>query len=1596
MPQLSLEQRKLFNELQRSRMKIIRALEDPSVRGVWASIIDKYPESAHFIYELLQNADDAEATEVSITLCKTELLFKHNGIKHFDITPLNAERIGDLNSITGIGYSSKESTVNKIGKFGVGFKSVLQYTDTPEIYDDYFKFKIENYIVPTLLEYDRPERKEGETLFVMPFKNAEVSFRDIKGKLETLQNPLLFLHHLKKIEVFYGQRLSAVLQKDVLETMNDEDKRLKMERLSIQSPNRVSQMFMFSRYIRLKDEKGKTRSHVINVGFYYDPEKKQLQTGFEQPIYCFFPTKESFGTCFVSHAPFLLTDNRQNLKPGENVNVLLIESLAELATDAIAFLRDYGLSRQHLLIDENITSIVPVYKKKYGWLENEYAPLEKVMRSAFAKMLAREPLLITRDGNYVTVEDGFIGTPRELVDLLSTNQLRELIFDKDAEFLNWELAQRIHQREDDLFGDVRKIFSEDFACNLTSQFMAKQDKKWVVRMYNFLRSDAPKLWKVTGNTRSIEYLPVRKAPIIKIQTGEWVAPFLDVTTANVFLPMQGHSNSEYRFIAKEYTDDEMAMKFFKELEIKEPDQLDYIKSVVLPKYKDARRLTEENMEADLMVILNIYQKTENISEVNAKSLLALLRKNLRLADRDTYPCYASELYFPTAELLQYFKDNEDVRFLNVEMYKKVYTQFRKDFVDRFFSQMGVGMLPRVVTTKPYNIYSLSQRIWRQIDTSDFKHYKISDYVLCGFDFWCQNNCTKEISVFLWNEVLPKLPFSEYENLTVEYRRKWAKYYDETYATSSFKDNLQHLKWIYDGEGKCLSAHEVSVESLAAEYDRSNGLIEFLGIEKQEKSIIELGGTEEQEKIYEKGKLLDKLCKESGLSEEELTAAATKAGAEKRARERAAAQGPLSDQEETAYNEESVEEKLEKRWESRKNRTPHRPHTTSSDRDFVDMPTATDDVSLNSEEPFFDDKSSYVDSPSNVGNTSRAEQQLKAKRTETKTDAEQAAEQVELMQLFQEEPRYTFRWFKLLMDLMHSDKSSSSRQQAKIDFAEWEFVCDNKMLRLANPSSPVPTWGLDADQQSFFILSERSDKIEGTIIKAEDNAVELFVKDQPHVAALLQTAKKFRVCLERSSGITDSLEERFAQLGFDDAYNLNDHLAKDITFIYGPPGTGKTTRLVSMVHDMLKEAKGMNILVLTPTNKAADVVAEKMVADEVCFNCLTRFGATESLSLIEDAAVVENRETADMTLLENNVVVTTAARYAYDYVQPNDTFICNFPWDYIIIDEASMLDLVTATLILYKGGATKYIISGDPKQIQPVVQNNMPTFNIYNMVGLYGFADAINNYDRFPVISLQTQYRSIPAIGNLVSQFAYNGIVKADNHRIPQKPLALDGISIKSINFLGFDIQEFNQVKGISSIGGSAFHLYSAIFTYNMVEYVIKQIEKRQYGQSYSIGIVCPYRAEADAIKQMLEMRPIATSNVQVMCGTVHSFQGDECDIMFVVLNTPPNCTPQSHINNENILNVAMSRARDYLFFVLPSGQPKGFTQKNRLGNLVPNEERTIQSCSDIEATLFGSSSFIVDNTQVMCHMPVNVYCEQTTLYEVKMSDDALDIKIAPL
>lgn len=133
----SLEE-KYFAELTRDRTDNANTLDKPSMQGAKDNAVEKYSDQAHFIYELLQNADDAGATHAEFILESNRLIFSHNGTRHFSISDPATEKsdaengqLGDVNSITSIGNSTKSMSESKIWKIWRRIQGCLSvYIDT--------------------------------------------------------------------------------------------------------------------------------------------------------------------------------------------------------------------------------------------------------------------------------------------------------------------------------------------------------------------------------------------------------------------------------------------------------------------------------------------------------------------------------------------------------------------------------------------------------------------------------------------------------------------------------------------------------------------------------------------------------------------------------------------------------------------------------------------------------------------------------------------------------------------------------------------------------------------------------------------------------------------------------------------------------------------------------------------------------------------------------------------------------------------------------------------------------------------------------------------------------------------------------------------------------------------------------------------------------------------------------------------------------------------------------------------------------------------------------------------------------------------------
>ena len=319
------QEKQFFDDLsKRRKIGAEYVLNDFAYSGVKESVVEKYSDQAHFIYELLQNADDAKATSARFELFADKLIFAHNGTRRFSVSDPSTEKtdqkkgeLGDINAICAIGGSNKKEG-NNIGKFGIGFKSVFQYTSTPYIYDPNIFFKIENFIVPYFLENDYEGREKEETLFVFPFNHDKLdpqsSYEDIDEKLHSLIYPLLFLTNLKSIS-FKISDYEGKYEKIIKETHHFENITAELiETTSIGTENPDDDPYDTLWLFSCENE----NKHRYSIGYFVDKNGNLIPK--TQSAFCFFPTKETTNLNFIIHAPFLLTDSRETIRAGEEYN----------------------------------------------------------------------------------------------------------------------------------------------------------------------------------------------------------------------------------------------------------------------------------------------------------------------------------------------------------------------------------------------------------------------------------------------------------------------------------------------------------------------------------------------------------------------------------------------------------------------------------------------------------------------------------------------------------------------------------------------------------------------------------------------------------------------------------------------------------------------------------------------------------------------------------------------------------------------------------------------------------------------------------------------------------------------------------------------------------------------------------------------------------------------------------------------------------------------------------------------------------------------------------------------------------------------------
>ena len=235
---------------------------------------------------------------------------------------------------------------------------------------------------------------------------------------------------------------------------------------------------------------------------------------------------------------------------------------------------------------------------------------------------------------------------------------------------------------------------------------------------------------------------------------------------------------------------------------------------------------------------------------------------------------------------------------------------------------------------------------------------------------------------------------------------------------------------------------------------------------------------------------------------------------------------------------------------------------------------------------------------------------------------------------------------------------------------------------------------------------------------------------------------------------------------------------------------------------------------------------------------------------------------------------------------------DFKFDYLIIDEASQVDLITGALALYN--AKNAVIVGDRKQLPNVIPSDSLSkieelSKKYNIASNYDYVkqsfltSIIESLNYVNKVLLKEHYRCHPKIINFCNKKFYNN----------------------ELVILTEDKGEEDVMKVYITVKGSHARGH---YNQRQIEIIDKEImpELKQKLSVDEIGIVSPYNEQKIRLQD-------AINNENIQIDTVHKYQGREKDAIII---TTVNNQISEFIDDPKMLNVAITRSKRFLRLVV--------------------------------------------------------------------------------
>lgn len=237
------------------------------------------------------------------------------------------------------------------------------------------------------------------------------------------------------------------------------------------------------------------------------------------------------------------------------------------------------------------------------------------------------------------------------------------------------------------------------------------------------------------------------------------------------------------------------------------------------------------------------------------------------------------------------------------------------------------------------------------------------------------------------------------------------------------------------------------------------------------------------------------------------------------------------------------------------------------------------------------------------------------------------------------------------------------------------------------------------------------------------------------------------------------------------------------------------------------------------------------------------------------------------------------------------------YDYLIMDEASQVDISTGALAL--SCARNVVIVGDTKQLPNVVtketaEQAVSTFQSFKINDGYQFTKSFlkSILEILPDVQqtmLREHYRCHPKIINFCNQKFYNG----------------------ELIIMTKDNGEKDVLSAIKTAKGNHARDH---YSQRQIDVIQQEVLPKINQDQSRIGIITPYRNQVDAIKSEFKK-----SYGGIDVDTVHKFQGREKDTI-IISTVDDELT--DFADDPYLVNVAVSRAKNKLCLVVSGNEQK--------------------------------------------------------------------------